>query len=190
MKERLLETGATHLLPLAWLADLRVTARFDLDGAGGIAVRTDINAAALAIRFEGADHGVPGLPNEVVNWPEKGQRADTSSYLVLPDGPLADLQVVHRGLVPLVRRKPAIEEGSLVLEIKVRKRKAIDVPATLDRLAGMPVVGRLHDFVGLDLLLAEADLPNAVVTKIWRCGPNGKPVVDRLTNATLADALA
>jgi hypothetical protein len=31
VQQRLLDTGSTHLLPLAWLKDLRVTARFDLD---------------------------------------------------------------------------------------------------------------------------------------------------------------
>ena len=190
VRQRLLDTGCTHLLPLAWLSDLRVTARYDLDGRGGVASRDDIAVGALAIRFEGAEHGVPGLPNEVVHWPDKAQRANAPSYLMLPDEPVADGQVVHRGYVPLSRRKPTLADGHRLLEVKVPKRRAIDVPATLDSLGGLPVVGRMHDFVGLDLLLPADDLPNALVSRIWRHGPTGKPVVERLTGESLSTALA
>jgi hypothetical protein len=63
------------------------------------------------------------------------------------------------------------------------------VPATLDNLSGMNIVGRMHDFVGLDLLLPETDLTKAVVTKIWRNGPGARPLVDKLSGETLYDAL-
>jgi hypothetical protein len=189
IRQRLFDTGCTHLLPLAWLSDLRVTARFDLDGHGGVAARDDIAAGALAIRFEGADHGVPGLPNEVVRWPDKGQRA-APTYLMLPDQPVAEGQVSHQGYVPLSRRKPPLVDGHRLLEVKVPKRRVIDVPATLDSLGGLPVLGRMHDFVGLDLLLPVDDLPNALVSRVWRSGPTGKPLVERLPGETLSNALA
>jgi len=188
VQQRLLATGATHLLPLAWLSELSVTGRFDLDGDGGVSARQDVHSGELAVRFEGADHGVPGLPNEVVHWPDKKLRADAPSYLVLPDVPAAD-EVFRRGFVALTRKRPALEEGQRVLEVKVRRRRAIDVPATLDRLAGLPVVGRLLDFVGLDVLLSQADLSKAVVTKVWR-QVDGKAQVDKLTGQTLEDVLA
>jgi hypothetical protein len=188
VRQRLLESGSTHLLPLAWVSDLRVTARFDLDGGGGVAARTDVDGGALAIRFEGADHGVPGLPNDVVHWPDKGQRAGVPSYLMLRDDTPLD-QVIHRGYVSLSRRKPQLLAGHTLIEVKVRKRKAIDVPATLDTLGGLPVVGRLHDFVGLDLLLPEADLGHAAVSRIWRQGPTGKPIVDRPVGEILSETL-
>jgi hypothetical protein len=47
----------------------------------------------------------------------------------------------------------------------------------------------MHDFVGLDLLLPEADLTQAVVTKVWRPGPTGRPVMEKLPSPTLYDAL-
>jgi hypothetical protein len=190
LRQRMLETGSTHLLPLPWFANLRVTARFDLDGDGGIAARRDIDPAALAIRFEGADHGVPGLPNDVVHWPEKGMRTTAPSYLILPDGPLTDRAIMHRGYVPLRRIKPNLEHDHQIIELKVRQRRVIDVPATLDSLRGLPVFGRLHDFVGLDLLLPEDALASAVVTKTWRPGPGGKPVLTKGTGETLSDTLA
>jgi hypothetical protein len=189
VQQRLLDTGSTHLLPLAWLKDLRVTARFDLDGDGGVRSRSDVGAGELAIRFEGAEHGVPGLPNEVVHWPDKGQRADAPSYLLLPEESGMSLRVIHRGFVPLSRKKPELDDGHRLLEVKVRRRRAIDVPATLDNLSGMNIVGRMHDFVGLDLLLPEPDLSKAVVTKIWRLGKGARPIVDKLSGETLYDAL-
>ncbi len=189
VQQRLLDTGSTHLLPLAWLKDLRVTARFDLDGEGGVRSRSDVGAGELAIRFEGAEHGVLGLPNEVVHWPDKGQRPDAPSYLLLPEAAGMSLQIIHQGYVALSRKKPAMEAGHRLLEVKVRRRRAIDVPATLDNLSGMNIVGRMHDFVGLDLLLPEPDLNKAVVTKIWRNGPGTRPIVDKLSGETLYDAL-
>lgn len=181
LRQRLRELGGTHLLPLAWLSTVRVTARFDLDGSGGISAQRPIDAGALAIRFEGAEHGVPGLPNDVVRWPAKGQRAaETKAYLALDESVEASRRVVHRGFVALSRTKPALEEGQQVLEIKVRQRRAVDVPATLGGLGGLPVAGRLHDFVGLDLLLPEDDLELAIASRAWRFGPKGKPTVDKL----------
>jgi hypothetical protein len=190
VRHRLITSGATHLLPLAWLSDLRVTGRFDLDQRGGIATRTDIDAAALAIRFEGAGHGVPGLPNDVALWPDKTSKAAAgAAYLMLPDDDSAGARAMHRGFVPLTRTKPALLDGYRLLEVKIRKQRAVDVPSTLDSLNGMPVVGRMHDFVGLDLLLPEEDLPRAIVSKVWRYGPTGKVTVDKLTSATLAEVL-
>ena len=131
----------------------------------------------------------PALPNEVVHWPDKTQKAGAPSYLMLPEDAAID-HIVHRGFVPLSRRKPALESGHCLFEVKVRKRKAIDVPATLHQLAGFPVVGRMHDLVGLDLLLPEDDLADAVLTKIWRNGPNRRPVVEKLNGETLAEAFS
>jgi hypothetical protein len=180
LRQRLRETGGTHLLPLVWLAELRVTARFDLDGQGGVTARRAVDAGALAIRFDGAEHGVPGLPNDVVRWPGKGQRADARAYLTVPEGIGSHRRLVHRGYLALSRVKPELEEGHRVIEVKVRQRRAVDVPATLDGLGGLPVAGRLHDFVGLDLLLPEEDFDLAVAAKAWRYGPKGKPTTDKL----------
>jgi hypothetical protein len=183
------DAGASHLLPLPWLCDLRVTARYDLDGRGGITARRDIDPGALAIRFEGADHGVPGLPGDVVRWPEKGQRANAPCYLMLPENTALDRRIVRRGYVPLARRKPVLQDGHVLMEVRIRRRRAIDVPATLSTLRGLPVAGRMHDLVGLDLLLSEEDLGQAVLTRCWQQGPNGKPVVTRFDGETLLDAL-
>jgi hypothetical protein len=154
-----------------------------------VRARGDVGAGELAIRFEGAEHGVPGLPNEVLHWPDKTSRADAPSYLLLPEELGMSLSVLHNGYVALSRTKPALEDGYRLLEVRVRRRRAVDVPATLDSLAGMNIVGRMHDFVGLDLLLPEDDLNKAVVTKVWRRAAGGRVVVDKLSGETLYDAL-
>jgi hypothetical protein len=132
---------------------------------------------------------VPGLPNEVVHWPDRGSRADAPCYVLLPEESDMSLSVIHGGFVALARHKPALEDGYRVLEVRVRRRRAVDVPATLDGLAGLSLAGRVHDFVGLDLLLPEVDLDKAVVTKIWRHGTGHRPVVDKLGGQTLYEAL-
>ncbi len=189
IRERVRDTGSTHLLPLAWLSEMRVTARFDLDGRGGVAARRDIGLGALAIRFEEAEHGIPGLPNDVVHWPNKGQRASLPAYLVVPDNVVSVPHLLHRGFVALSRHKPAFDEGHRLLEVKIRRRRGIDVPATLDTLTGLPIVGRMHDFVGLDVLLSEEDLTMAVLTRAWRYGPNHRPVLTKLNGATMSETI-
>jgi hypothetical protein len=190
VKARMDRDGCTHLLPAAWFGDVRVTARYDLDGRGGVAARHDLSPTELSMRFDGAGHGVPGLPNEVVNWPEKGQQPSKSlSYLVLPEHGRPDADFAERGYVTLLRVRPTVEQGTRVLEVKVKQRRAIDVPATLNQL-GRLTDGRLQDFVGLDLLLSVDDLELATVTKIYRPGPGRRPVIEKLTDTTLLDALA
>ena len=190
LKGRLEETACTHLLPAAWFGDLRVTARYDLDGRGGVAARHDLSPTELTMRFDGADHGVPGLPNEVVNWPGKGQPAAKSvAYLVLPETGAPSADLVKRGYVTLLRTRPAVGVGTRVLEVRVRQRRAIDMPATLGMLGRM-TGARLQDFVGLDLLLSVDDLEMAMVTKVYRPGQGRRPVIERLTDTTLLDALA
>ena len=192
VQQRLSETGHTHMLPLAWLSGVTVTARFNLDGVGGIVPGSDVDHGALAICFEGAEHGVTGLPNEVVNWPGRRQRDDAPSYLMLPGGPdFAEPRPrVPSGYIALHRRRPKIEDGYRLLEVRLRQRCVIDVPATLDKLNGLPIVGRLHDFVGLDLLLSEQQLGSAYVTKAWRSSDGKRPIVDKLDGEPLATALA
>ena len=127
----------------------------------------------------------------VVQWPDRRLRGDAPTYLVLPEDPalVAVHRKAHHGFLPLSRRRPKVTDGEHLLEVRIRRRGAIDVPATLDKLRGLPVVGRLHDFVGQDLLLSEQEFPHAVVTKVWRTGERRRSS-DKITGGTLADALA
>jgi hypothetical protein len=154
------------------------TLRFTTDAAGN-----------LVPALVESDHGVPGLPAEVVRWPEEDQRADTPAYLVLPGSE-------RDGFVALSRTRPALAAGSRVLEVKVRRRRMIDVPATVAAHAGAGLApagptgfAEFADFAGEDLLLPAADIARAVVTKVWWYGENGEPQLGKLDRGTLADHL-
>ena len=119
----------TRLLPLSWLAGYQVTGLFDVDGRGGHQAR-ELADPTIDVQFDGADHGIPGLPNDVVSWPAEVKRSGTPSYLVLP----ADGRPVHSGFAALSRTMPVLEARYRLLEIRIRRRHAIDVPVTLLRL--------------------------------------------------------
>jgi hypothetical protein len=186
VRDRILDAGSTHLLALIWIDRYEVTAWFDVDSVGGVTVRRDFVPGTLDVQFEGAEHGIPGLPNDVVHWPGQDQRSDTPSYLLVSEG----TAIAHSGFAALSRARPPLRDRQRILEIRVRRRRAIDVPATLDRLGGLPMIKKLRDFAGLDVLLSEQDFGRAVVSKVWRCGPGGEPVVDKLGGETLSDVLA
>ncbi len=183
------DTDSTYLLPLSWLPSCQLTGLFDVDGQGSRTER-ELVRASVDVQFDGAEHGIPGLPNDVVSWPAEAEWAGTPSYLVLPDLTNRNGQSIHSGFAALSRSMPALEVGTRVLEIRVRRRRAIDVPATLKRLAGLPMISRLRDLDDFDLLLSEQDFSRAVVSKIWRYGPDGEPVVDKLGGDTLSDVLS
>ena len=124
-----------------------------------------------------AGHGVPGLPDEVVHWPEVDQRADLPAYVLLPGAQRA-------GFVALHRTRPELAPGQRVLEVKVRRRRVIDVPATVAAHGGDGFGGAGAE----DLVLPAADLARAVVTKVWHY-EDGRPVLNKLDRGTLADHL-
>jgi hypothetical protein len=161
--------------------------RSRLCAAATLRFTTDAAGCLVPVPAE-ADHGVPGLPAEVVRWPEADQRADTPAYLVLPASQRA-------GFVALTRTRPRLEAGRTVLEVKVRRRRMIDVPATVAAHAGTgsaaPAgLGRFADFANEDLVLPTADIARAVVTKVWWTGEDGKPQLGKLDRGTLADHLS
>jgi hypothetical protein len=180
VQRRILDLGATRLLPLAASRTATVLGRLQLDGAGGIASTVDVPAAPLAIRFEGAEHGVPGLPNEVVAWPAADQRADTPAYLVLPGA-------ARDGFVALSRTRPEPTPGHQVLEVKVRRRRVVDIAASLPALATAGA-GQVAGFDGVDLALPASDLARAVVTKVWSF-VDDELALCKLDRGTLADHL-
>ena len=155
------------------------TLRFTSDASGCLVAGGLVGSApttARSVFADAADHGVPGLPADVVRWPEADQRADTPAYLVLPGSERA-------GFVSLSRTRPELAAGRTVLEVKVRRRRMIDVPATV---AATGFAG----FAGEDLVLPTADIARAVVTKVWWYGEDGQPRLGKLDRGTLADHLA
>jgi hypothetical protein len=161
--------------------------RSRLSAAATLRFTSDPSGCLVGSTVVPDDHGVPGLPAEVVRWPEEDQRADTPAYLVLPGSERA-------GFVALSRTRPELAAGSKVLEVKVRRRRMIDVPATVAAHAGSAPAtpkgfAEFADFAGEDLLLPAADIARAVVTKVWWYGEDGTPRLGKLDRGTLADHL-
>jgi hypothetical protein len=157
--------------------------RSRLNAADSLRYSTDADGLLVRRAVDPDDHhGVPGLPEQVVRWPDEDQRADTPAYLVLPGSE-------RSGFVALSRTRPALEAGSKVLEVKVRRRRMIDVPATV---AAHFATGESSDFAafaGEDLVLPAADIARAVVTKVWWYGEDGRPRLGKLDRGTLAEHL-
>ncbi len=161
VKRRIDESGSTHLVPMAWLTGVKVTARFELDG----------RAASR-----------PAARSTIVPW-RSPSRAPTTEYQACPmrscSGPIAGCAATRRHTScspriprwsPCIGRRitascrcpgagPGSTDGEHLLEVRIRRRGAIDVPATLDKLRGLPVVGRLHDFVGEGPAPVRAGVP-------------------------------
>jgi hypothetical protein len=132
--------------------------------------RPQVGVAPVRPEVEPSDH-------EIVHWPEADVRADTPAYLVLPGAQRA-------GFVALSRTRPPLAAGQQVLEVKLRRRLLIDVPATVAAQGDAP---ELAAVAGDDLVLPAADLPRAVVTKVWWYGADGQPMLTKLDRGTLAD---
>ncbi len=141
LQHRVREAPDIYLVPLAWLSAVTITGWYQLDGDGGCASAWSIDGAALTVCFKGADHGVPGLPSEVVRWPARRDTVD--AYLTLPDDPdwIQARLSTYPGWLPLYRRRPNVAPGYRLLEVAVARRCAIDLPESMAGLAGDPGCG-------------------------------------------------
>ena len=185
------EASDIYLLPASWLSAVRVTACYELDGAGGLAAVHDMAGMGLTITFKGADHGVPGLPAGAARWPDR--RARATAYLAIPD----DLEWIsarlasHPGWLPLARRRPHLAPGYRLIEVDVPRRHAIDLPETLAALADVPVAASsLASFAGMDLVLPSRLFRKSTIVKVQTVGPRGKWLADgQMAGRPLAEAL-
>ena len=169
--------GATdcYLLPLAWLADVNVSACYQLDGHGRCAGVASVDRAELTVCFTGAEHGVPGLPNDVVGWPQR--RSYEEAYLTVPDDPdwIAARLSAYPGWLPIYRRRPNVPQGYHLLQVDVAQRRAIDVPATVALVAGRWIApSALAMFTGVDLALPARAFATTTITKVHPGRPHGR----------------
>lgn len=182
VQRRAHEAPDLYLLPASWLRAVSLTACYELDGAGGQAAVHDLAGTALTVSFRGADHGVPGLPNEAARWPD--HPAGAIAHLVIPDEPQWILArfAAHPGWLPLDRRRPNPAPGYRRLEVEVAHRHAIDLAATLATLANVPIApSSLASFAGTDLVLPERLFRETTIVRT--------STGEHLTGRPLADAL-
>jgi hypothetical protein len=175
LQYRVRESPDTYLVPLVWLSAVTITACYELDGHGGCAAAWSVDGPALTVWFKGADHGVPGLPTDVVRWPARRDIVD--AYLMIPDdsGWIEARLATYPGWLPLYRRRPNVAPGYRLLELAVGRRSAIDVPETMASLAGIPVAGlTMNAFAGVDLVLPAREFANTPITRVHTVGTRAR----------------
>jgi hypothetical protein len=167
LRHRLREAPDTYVLPVAWLDDVAASACYRLDGDGGHAVSITPGVAELTVSFRGGDHGVPGLPNDVVRWPPR--RAHEEAYLTVPDDPdwIAARLRAHPGWLPINRRRPQVPPGYHLLRLDVALRRAIDIRPTVASMASSRIrVSELAVFTGVDLALPAREFARTTIPKV------------------------
>lgn len=173
LQHRLRESSDTYLIPVGLLSEVAITDVYELDGRGGFVATHDVSAG-IGVGFAGADHGVPGLPNDVVRWPHRA-RSEGKVYLVMPEDPrqVTERLLTHPGWLPVFRERPIARAGFHILVLRIGDRHAIDLPATVERLAEVALAQpELRRFTGLDLLLPAGAFGVAQVHSVIT---NGRP---------------
>ena len=161
-----LRDNDVYLLPVAWLARCRAVAAIRVDGALPPSGHGFPEPRPLLVRCVGADHGVPGLPSEVVRWPRGSLRSAVTRFATVPedaDGPAPWLR--------LHRKRPAPASGRRIVQLRVERGRAIDVAATATDLARLTqlrsAAGELVA-AGVDVLLPAVCYPYTRVLRAFQ----------------------
>jgi hypothetical protein len=140
----------TYLLPAGWLDRVSVVAD---------PVTTGAPPSPLVLRCTGADHGIDGLPNELVTWPHP---EPTQAFALVPsEVDVPDVVVLHR-------RRPEPQPGHRLLELLVENGAAIDVAASAALVARLPLVrSRMMDLVvaGIEIIATRSTAERVRVTR-------------------------
>ncbi len=162
-----LRDNDVYLLPAAWLARCRVVAAIRVDGGTALSGQRFPEPQPLLVRCADADHGVPGLPAEVVRWPRGSLRATATRFATVPD----DAPDEPGPWLRLHQQRPAPASGCRLLELRIGRGRAIDVAATAPELARLTHVrSTAAELVaaGLDVLLPAAFYPDTAVLRAFR----------------------
>ena len=147
----------TYLIPAGWLD------RSHLITEGS--ARQPLRICCVA-----GHHGTSGLPDEVERWPEPRIRAAVRRYALIPQaGP------DQPEWLELHPRRPKPVDGHRLVELRVGRRRAIDLSATASRLEAFPAVrSRVADLRagGVRYILPRGSYRRVSVTRIFE--RNGK----------------
>ena len=173
LRERL-AAPHTYVLPAGWLDRVWMPSGLpaggeSIDGDDGDTLTVDADGAPwrdrsvrpVVLRCAGAAHGIDGVPDDVVAWPRS--RRDRA-YAQHPSVGVTD------EFVPLHRHRPRPVDGYRLLELRIPRDAAIDVPASAARVADLPLVrSHLGDLVrdAVDLLLPRRSIDQVTVTRAF-----------------------
>lgn len=180
--QHLANVNGLFLLPVGWLSRVHAQAGYALTASGTTCVDR-FTDAPVTIRSSGARHGIEGLPNDVVRWPDsRHQRA----YALLPD--TAD--TMPTDWLTLFEPRPKSGPGFRLVELRVPRRRAIDTVRTADLLGPLTALrSRLDELraTGTDLALPRRAFDRVVVRRVYVPGPRGWRRAPRTAVAPLAD---
>ncbi|WP_345626205.1 hypothetical protein [Rugosimonospora acidiphila] len=180
--------GESYLLPGGLLERTRLLAGYLTDPAGGYRPGPEFGGEQpLRLRCRGARHGIDGLPADVPRWP---RAADTTAYALLPGSRVA----AAGGALAMLSGKPRPKAGHRLLQLRVPRRRAIDVRAVTAQLAELSSVlscaGALNG-EKIELILPARDYDTVTVLQVlapgrlsWRSvpGSGGVPLTDFLAS--------
>jgi len=165
----LLEDADVYLLPAGWLNRCRLVTAYRVDRRGQLAGERRYADAAVTIDSQGAAHGVPGLPDDVVRWPHGPMRSTATRFVTVPRAGLGSWRPLHR-------RRPPVQPGHTLLEIRVGRAQAIDVTATHEALRPLPSVRTILPRLSaenVEHLLPATAYPSVTVDAEYHAEPDG-----------------
>jgi hypothetical protein len=173
------DLAGCFLLPAAWLDQVRLVAGYPVDGDGRPGDPVELPGEPVSLRCADAEHGVDGLPDEVVRWPGDGLTGQVA-WVLLPEEPGAPVgDCLEAWLQP-----PPVRVGHRLASVRLDAGAAVDVPASAASLAGLVSVrSRLPDLLvsGVDLLLPSASYDRARVDLIlYADGGRWQPQASRV----------
>ena len=181
-----MRSSDAYLIPAGWLDRARLHGGYVLDESGNPDGYTELTETPVVLRCANGQHGVDGLPNDVVPWPRiRALRA----FALLP-GPTGDALGDH---VPLYRSRPSVRPGLRLVQLRLDSGAAIDARTSARFLTPDPLVRcRLGELVnaGIDLMLPRASYGHARVTRIFEAGHDEWHTIASRVNLSLAAVLS
>ena len=190
LQHRANEAADVFLIPATWLSLVKVSEWYPIDRDGTLGGPCVPEHPGIVVSFHGADHGVPGLPNGAVRWPERRKHA--SAVLTLPDDPgwIQSRLEAFPGWLPLQRRGAVAANGYRTLDVDLPRRAAIDVPATLAAYVRAPIApSSLAGFTGVDLVLPSRFFSRTTITEVREPAGRRRPISHPLIGLPLTRAL-
>jgi len=190
LQHRANEAADVFLIPATWLSLVKVSEWYPIDRDGTLGGPRVPEHPGIVVSFHGADHGVPGLPNGAVRWPERRKHA--SAVLTLPDDPgwIQSRLEAFPGWLPLQRRGAVAANGYRTLDVDLPRRAAIDVPATLAAYVRAPIApSSLAGFTGVDLVLPSRFFSRTTITEVREPAGRRRPISHPLIGLPLTRAL-
>ncbi|MFF5173319.1 hypothetical protein ACFY3U_11855 [Micromonospora sp. NPDC000089] len=160
----LLGAPDTYLLPAGRLDRARVRDGFRATDDGGLRPVDGLDGGALRIRSAPAGASSGGLPHDVSRWPAHGTRR---AYALLP----ARSRGLAPGWLPLSRQRPTARAGRLLVEVRVPRGRTVDVEATADDLAALPLAHSRAErlrLAGVELILTSRSYDRIQVDRVHR----------------------